>query len=109
MEEFQAQETVSPQQSKWPPLSAAVIEQNTCCSRHMRNEILDQLARYCSCGVRAGGRIKTPRGGEAAHLCQYDGTPVLVPLRCQQSSAVLLHHRHPEGLDLGCGFEIICL
>ncbi|XP_028622694.1 spatacsin isoform X2 [Grammomys surdaster] len=45
MEEFQTQETVSPQQSKWPPLSADIIEQSTCCNRHMRNEILDKLAR----------------------------------------------------------------
>ncbi|XP_052039379.1 spatacsin isoform X2 [Apodemus sylvaticus] len=45
MEEFQAQETVSPQQSRWPPLSAATIEQGTCCNSHMRNTILDTLAR----------------------------------------------------------------
>ncbi|GAB1286802.1 Spatacsin [Apodemus speciosus] len=45
MEEFQTQETVSPQQSKWPPLSAAIIEQNTCCNSHMKNKILDKLAR----------------------------------------------------------------
>lgn len=45
MEEFQTQETESPQQSKWPPLSADIIEQGTCCHSHMRNEILDKLAR----------------------------------------------------------------
>ncbi|XP_034352380.1 spatacsin isoform X2 [Arvicanthis niloticus] len=45
MEEFQTRETMSAQQSKWPPLSADIIEQSTCCNRHMRNEILDKLAR----------------------------------------------------------------
>lgn len=45
MEEFQTQDTVSPQQKKWPPLSVDVIDRNTCCNNYMRNEILDKLAR----------------------------------------------------------------
>ncbi|XP_036040179.1 LOW QUALITY PROTEIN: spatacsin [Onychomys torridus] len=45
IEEFQTQETVPPQQNKWPPLSADIIDQNTCCNRYMRNKILDKLAR----------------------------------------------------------------
>ncbi|XP_051000473.1 spatacsin [Acomys russatus] len=45
LEEFQNQESVSPQQKKWPRLSVDVIDQNTCCNNSMRNEILDKLAR----------------------------------------------------------------
>ncbi|XP_057636203.1 spatacsin [Chionomys nivalis] len=45
IEEFQTQETEPPQQNKWPPLSAAIIDQNTCCNSYMRNKILDKLAR----------------------------------------------------------------
>ncbi|XP_017657798.2 spatacsin isoform X2 [Nannospalax galili] len=48
IEEFQAQETMSLQQNKWPPLTVDVIDQNTCCNNYMRNEILDKLAR---CGI----------------------------------------------------------
>ncbi|KAL1786843.1 spatacsin isoform X1 [Sigmodon hispidus] len=45
IEEFQTHKTVSPQQNKWPPLSADIIDQNTCCNNYMRNKILDKLAR----------------------------------------------------------------
>ncbi|XP_059114916.1 spatacsin [Peromyscus eremicus] len=45
IEEFQTQQTVPPQQNKWPPLSADIIDQNTCCNRYMRSKILDKLAR----------------------------------------------------------------
>ncbi|XP_038186655.1 spatacsin [Arvicola amphibius] len=45
IEEFQTQETGPPQKNKWPPLSADVIDQNTCCNSYMRNKILDKLAR----------------------------------------------------------------
>uniref|UniRef100_A0A2K6FDC4 SPG11 vesicle trafficking associated, spatacsin n=1 Tax=Propithecus coquereli TaxID=379532 RepID=A0A2K6FDC4_PROCO len=44
--EFQTQDNyASLQQNKWPPLNVDVINQNTCCSSYMRNEILDKLAR----------------------------------------------------------------
>lgn len=31
--------------ASWPTLTAEIVNQNTCCSRYMRNEILDKLAR----------------------------------------------------------------
>ncbi|XP_062946294.1 spatacsin isoform X2 [Cynocephalus volans] len=44
--EFQTQNSyVSLQQSKWPPLTVDVIDQNTCCNSYMKNKILDMLAR----------------------------------------------------------------
>ncbi|XP_007933423.1 spatacsin [Orycteropus afer afer] len=44
--EFQTQNgCTSVQQNRWPPLTVDVIDQNTCCSIYMRNEILDKLAR----------------------------------------------------------------
>ncbi|XP_007619545.2 spatacsin isoform X1 [Cricetulus griseus] len=45
IEEFQTQETGPPHQNKWPPLSADIIDQNTCCNNYMKNKILDKLAR----------------------------------------------------------------
>lgn len=48
IEEFQTQETGPPHQNKWPPLSADIIDQNTCCNNYMKNKILDKLARYCN-------------------------------------------------------------
>uniref|UniRef100_A0A669PJX5 SPG11 vesicle trafficking associated, spatacsin n=1 Tax=Phasianus colchicus TaxID=9054 RepID=A0A669PJX5_PHACC len=32
-------------QSKWPPLTASIVDQNTLCSGYMRNDILNKLAR----------------------------------------------------------------
>ncbi|XP_032337215.1 spatacsin isoform X3 [Camelus ferus] len=44
--EFQTQSSfASLQQNKWPPLTVDVVDQNTCCSNYMKNEILDKLAR----------------------------------------------------------------
>ncbi|XP_036592345.1 spatacsin isoform X2 [Trichosurus vulpecula] len=46
IEELLAQDgCVSLQQAKWPHLTVDIIDQNTCCSSYLRNEILDKLAR----------------------------------------------------------------
>ncbi|XP_068962031.1 spatacsin [Petaurus breviceps papuanus] len=46
IEELQTQDDcISLQQAKWPRLTVDIIDQNTCCSSYMRNEILDKLAR----------------------------------------------------------------
>ncbi|XP_060030535.1 spatacsin isoform X2 [Erinaceus europaeus] len=44
--EFQTQNNFAAvQQSRWPPLTVDVIDQNTCCNSYVKNEILDKLAR----------------------------------------------------------------
>lgn len=82
IEEFQTQEAGSPQQNKWPPLSADVIDQNTCCNSYMRNKILDKLARYCNCETKIQwGKqkkrkiLKNNNGGEGQNIS-------LVPADC---------------------------
>ncbi|XP_042679854.1 spatacsin isoform X1 [Centrocercus urophasianus] len=44
IEEFEPSRS-SCAQSKWPPLTAAIVDQKTLCSGYMRNDVLNELAR----------------------------------------------------------------
>lgn len=44
IEEFEPSRS-SCAQSKWPPLTAGIVDQKTLCSGYMRNDVLNELAR----------------------------------------------------------------
>ncbi|GCB78792.1 hypothetical protein scyTo_0018661, partial [Scyliorhinus torazame] len=83
--------------ANWPPLTPNAVNQNTCCSSYMRNEILNKLARK---GVFIPSELE-------------DFRQLLVRLSCTQG---LMQDPHPvpvykstDGLDFHSTFILYCL
>ncbi|KAM5179031.1 spatacsin isoform 3-T3 [Callospermophilus lateralis] len=96
--EFQTQEGyLSLQQSKWPPLTVDVIDQNTCCNNYMRNEVLDKLARN---GIFLGSELEDFELF-LLRLSRIGGV--------MQDTLPVQNYRTKEGWDFHSHFILYCL
>ncbi|XP_046317767.1 spatacsin isoform X4 [Marmota monax] len=96
--EFQTQEGyLSLQQSKWPPLTVDVIDQNTCCNNYMRNEVLDKLARN---GIFLGSELEDFELF-LLRLSHIGGV--------MQDTLPVQNYRTKEGWDFHSHFILYCL
>ncbi|XP_055990031.1 spatacsin [Sorex fumeus] len=98
IEEFLTQKnSISLQQNKWPSLTIDVIDQNTCCNKYMKNEILNKLARN---GIFLTSELQ-------------DFELFLLRLNCvggvMQDSLPIQNYRSKEGWDFHSLFILYCL